>query len=189
MIVEDAGKTEIKAYRGWRGPQGEVHVLGGDVLAVPKGAPHPVEAVKLIELLLEKETQKKMLSRLRWLPVRFDAYEGVSPELAPYFKAVNETLSFAVLRPNVPTWPVVENLLDKAFRQLIQEQGDIALLQEYATALKNIPSQYLRYSVQTGDTLELIANRYNNTVDLLAEINCITIRAPIAPGQILLIPQ
>jgi len=102
IVVEDAGKNEIKAYRGWRGPQGEVHVLGGDVLAVPKGAPNANKAVKLIELLLEKDTQKEMLSRLRWLPVRFDAYEGVSPELAPYFKAVNEALSFAVLRPTTP---------------------------------------------------------------------------------------
>ena len=189
VVVEDAGKKEIKAYRGWMGPEGEVHVLGGDVLAVPKGAPHPNEAVRLIELLLEKETQQEMLSRLRWLPVRFDAYRGISPEMAPYFNAVSETLPFTVLRPTVPTWPMVECQLDKAFRELIQERKDIALLEKYSTALKNIPSQYLRYPVQTGDTLELIAHRHNTTVDILAAVNCITTRAPICPGQILLVPQ
>jgi len=190
IIIEDRGKKEIKAYRGWRGPQGEVHVLGGDVLAMPKGAPHPTKAVRLIELLLEKETQRKMLSRLRWLPVRFDAYDGVSPELAPYFKAVNESLSFAELRPNVPTWPMVERQLDLAFRELIQEGKDIdVVLEKYIKALKNIPSQFLRYTVQTGDTLESIANHHNTTVDILAEVNCTTTRAPICPEQILLVPQ
>jgi trehalose transport system substrate-binding protein len=189
IVVEDAGKNEIKAYSGWRGPQGEVHVLGGDVLAVPKGAPNANKAVKLIELLLEKDTQKEMLSRLRWLPVRFDAYEGVSPELAPYFEAVNEALSFAVLRPTTPQWPIVESILDSAFEGLVREGNDIALLEEYRTAMENIPSQYLRYLVQTGDTLELIAHRYNTTVDILAEVNCITTRAPVGPGWILLIPQ
>jgi trehalose transport system substrate-binding protein len=189
VVVEDAGKTEIKAYRGWRGPQEEVHVLGGDVLAVPKGAPHPEEAVKLIELLLEKETQKEMLDRFRWLPVRFDAYEGVLPELEPYFKAVNDTLSFTALRPNVPTWPVIESLLDEAFRGLVEEQQDISSLQDYRAALNAVPSHYLRYVVQTGDTLELVANHHGTTVDVLAEVNCITTRTPIAPGQIILIPD
>ena len=189
IVVEDAGKSEIKAYSGWRGPQGEVHVLGGDVLAVPKGAPNANKAVKLIELLLEKNTQKEMLSRLRWLPVRFDAYEGVSPELAPYFKAVNEALSFAVLRPTTPQWPIVESVLDSAFEGLVREGNDIASLDEYCTAMENMPSQYLRYQVRTGDTLELIAHRYNTTVEILAEVNCITTRAPIGPGWILLIPQ
>ena len=37
VVVKDAGKKEIKVYSGWNGPESEVHVLGGDVLSIPKG--------------------------------------------------------------------------------------------------------------------------------------------------------
>ena len=188
LSIEDAGKKEIKTYRGWRGPEGEVHVLWGDVLAVPKGARHPNKAVRLMELLISIETQKTLVARLLWPPARLDAYD-VPPEIAPYFKAVREALSYAEVRPTVPLWTLVEGVLDSAFGGLVREGKDIALLPEYSTALKNIPSRYLRYPVQTGDTLEAIADRYNTTKDILAVANCTTIRAPVWPGQILLIPQ
>jgi len=189
VVVEDAGKEEIKAYSGWKGPQREVHVLGGDVLAVPKGAPHPDKTIKLIELLMGKESQQKMLSRLRWLPVRFDAYYGISSEMAPYFRAINEALTFAELRPTAPQWTMVESVLDQAFREIVQEHGSIGKLPEYSDALKEIPSDFITYQVKPGDTLEEVARRHNTTVEILAEANCITTSASVYPGQILLVPE
>ena len=48
VVVQDAGRDDIKAYSGWKGPNGESHVLGGEVLAIPNGATHPIEATKLV---------------------------------------------------------------------------------------------------------------------------------------------
>ncbi|MFQ5813496.1 MAG: extracellular solute-binding protein [Anaerolineae bacterium] len=101
VVIEEAEKKDIKVYSGWSGPEREVHVLGGDVLAIPKDAPHPDKAIKLIELLLSIDAQKT-LSRLRWLPVRVDAYDRMPSELVPHFRAVDESLSLAVARPTVP---------------------------------------------------------------------------------------
>jgi trehalose transport system substrate-binding protein len=189
VVVEDAGKEEIKTYSGWDGPHGEVHVLGGDVLAVPRGAPHADKAIELIKLLLTKETQETLLSRLRWMPVRLDAYEAAPPELAQYFMAVQDAMSRAELRPTEPQWTLVEKGLDRAFGGLIREGENISALEEYSAALKEIPSDFVRYTVQSGDTLETIARRYNTTQEFIAEANRITTHTSIGPGQILLLPR
>lgn len=189
VVVEDAGKKEIKVYSGWKGPVREVHVLGGDVLAIPKGAPRPQKAIELIEHLLSKETQQTLVSRLRWPPARLDAFDVMPPEVEPYFEAVKDALAFATARPTVPPWALVERGLDRAFGELIQEGKDIALLEEHSARLKKIPSQYLRYRVEPEDTLEKIARHHNTTVDILAEANGITTRTFVGPGQILLVPQ
>lgn len=188
VVVEDAGKTEIEAYSGWRGPNGEVHVLGGDVLAIPKGAPHPDEAAKLLELLLSKEVQQKLFDRLRWLPVRSDAYADVSPELSPYFDAVLEAVSYAVTRPADPQWGMVECILDRAFEGLVRGNESIESLAVYCASLEEIPSEYIRYNVESGDTLETIADRFNTAVEVLAQANGVTPGTAIGPGQILLVP-
>jgi trehalose transport system substrate-binding protein len=188
VVVEDAGKEEIKAYSGWSGPKDEVHVLGGDVLAVPKGAPHRDRAINLMELLLSKETQQELLSGLRWLPVRIDAYDALPPELASYFDAVREAMSRAEARPTEPQWTLAENCLDHAFGGLIREGESMDLLEEYSTTLKEIPSEYVRYPVQPGDTLATIARQYRTTAAIIAEANRITAGTSIGPGQILLVP-
>lgn len=191
VVVEDAGKKEIKAYSGWSGPEGEVHVLGGDVLAVPKGAVHSDTAIKLIKLLLTKETQQTMLSRLRWLPVRVDAYDGVPPEIAPYFEAVREAMARAEARPTEPQWTLAENILDGVFGGLIRGDEDIdsLSLEEWSEMLKEIPSEFIRYTVKHGDTVDRLASRYDTTPDIIHEANCMTPGTSIGPGQILLVPQ
>jgi len=189
VIVEDAGKTEIKAYSGWKGPEREVHVLGGDFLAVPKGAPHPNQAAKLMELLLSKEIQQKLVSSLRWPPARLDAYDVIPPTLAPYFRAVNEALSLAVARPAAPQWTLLEKALDRTFAGLIKKGNDISFLEEHCGSLKKVPTQYIPYQVAPGDSLEVIARRHNTTVPILVEANYITSRKSLSPGQILLVPR
>jgi trehalose transport system substrate-binding protein len=189
VVVEDAGKKEIKAYSGWGGPEGEVHVLGGDVLAVPKGAVHADTAIELIKLLVSKETQQALLSRLRWLPVRLDAYYGVSPEIAPYFEAVKDAMSRAEVRPTEPQWTLAENILDTAFQGLIRDGEDIADLEKHSAMLREIPSEFIRYEVKDRDTVESIAVKFNTMSDIIHEANCMTAGTSIGPGQILLVPR
>ncbi len=181
-------KWEIKAYSGWKGPEGEVHVLGGDVLAVPKGAPKADLAIRLMELLVTKETQQAMRDRLSWMPVRIDAYEGVDPRLAPYFDAVRDAFVGAEIRPTVPQWTLAEDILDRAFQELVVEGEDNARLEIYARELKNIPKEYDRYHVQDGDTLDSVAIAYQTTCEIIAKSNRTSCLASIGSGQILLVP-
>lgn len=191
VVVEDLGKQEIKVYSGWKGPEEEVHVLGGDVLAIPRGAPHRNLAIRLIELLLSKETQQELVSRLRWPPVRLDveADDQISATLRSFFQASNDAMAFAVTRPTDPNWLMVENALGRAYTELIVEGNDISFLEKHAASLKEISSGSIPYRVMPGDTLAAIASRYNTTVTILAEANGITRWTSVTPGQILLIPQ
>ena len=188
VVVEDFGKEEIKANSGWSGPEQESHVLGGDVLAVPKGAPNADLAVRLIELLVSKENQKAMRDKLTWMPVRLDAYDGVDPRLDPYFEAVRNAFARAEIRPTIPQWPLVEDCLNGAFQALIVEGGDIGSLAEWSSILKEISSiQYVGHRVEEGDSFESVASRYDTTPDVLAEVNRTTTQASLADGQILLV--
>jgi trehalose transport system substrate-binding protein len=54
LLVQQAGKTQIKAYAGWRGPVRQAHVLGGEVLGIPKSAPHRDLALELMRYLMSK---------------------------------------------------------------------------------------------------------------------------------------
>ncbi len=47
----------------------------------------------------------------------------------------------------------------------------------------------VRYTVQAGDTLSVIASRYGVTVDAIVANNAITVSTVLRPGQVLLIPR
>jgi len=188
VVIIDGQKEEIKVYSGWKGPVDEVHVLGGQLLAVPNGAPHPEKAVELIKLLQTNKTQRAFLRDLFWLPVRLDALTDVPAELEPHFAAVNKALSLSEARPTIPQWPLIEDCLDGAFQALIVEGGDIGSLEEWSSVLREISSsQYVGHRVEEGDTFETVASRYNTTPTVLAEVNRTTTRAPLGDGQILLV--
>jgi len=188
VVVEDAGKEEIKAYSGWKGPKEECHTLGGDVMAVPKGAPHPDKAIELIELLISKKIQSALVKSLRWPPARFDAYENFPPQIEPYFDAVSEALVHAKRRPTAPQWLLMERCLDDAFEQLVKNAQELDSLDRHRKCLKEVPSLYVKYKVQPGDTLASVAQRVEAPEQMVALINQMSSRAGLLPGQILLVP-
>jgi trehalose transport system substrate-binding protein len=189
VVVEDAGMKHIKAYSGWGGPEREFHVLGGDVLAIPKGAERKELAVKLIELLLSRETQEKLVCRLCWPPVRRDAYGKIPPELSRYFEHVKEALDEAQHRPICPEWLLIEDVLAKAYKDLVQKKEDISLLDKYAEMLARIPKGLEPYYVGHNESLKKIAGRYGIKPCDLAKLNGITIQTPIDSKHTLLVPK
>jgi trehalose transport system substrate-binding protein len=190
VVLEDAGlEDEIGVYSGWRGPNGEAHVLGGDVLAIPRGAPNSDKAARLIEMLVSREVQQKLLTRLRWLPIRSDASEGLPPAVQAIFDdAVTDAIQRAELRPTNPQWGLAEKELDGAFDSIVRQRGAVTALQGYAANLKQIPRDVKRYTVQTGDTLQLVAAQHGTTPYIVAGSSGIEAADPIVPGQVLLVP-
>jgi len=62
-----------------RGPKGRGFILVVAGLAIPKGAPHPEEAWKLIDYLTRPETQVKILEKVGFFPTVKEA-SGILPE-------------------------------------------------------------------------------------------------------------
>ena len=120
-LLQEAEKTQIKAYHGRRGPVREAHVLGGEVIGIPKAAAPRELALELMRYLMSKPVQEARLSSLGWPPFRSDAYGSVQAWLAPYFAAVQEALTHALPRPHVTHWAEVDRALTGAFRDIVYD--------------------------------------------------------------------
>lgn len=137
VIVNQGEKQDIKAYHGWRGPVREAHTLGGEVLGIPKGAPHKDLALKFVAHMQSKDTQALLVRRLAWPPMREDAYGEVPAWQKPYFAAVKEALAHAVARPNVPYWEDFDKAINLAAREIFLDRADVnATLDKYAAILE-----------------------------------------------------
>lgn len=99
----------------------ESHVLGGEVLGIPRGARHKALALAFIRYLLSKPVQELLVAEMGWPSARRDAYGRVKAWQAPYFKAVLRALEHAEPRPNVLYWATVNRALSEAFREVVLE--------------------------------------------------------------------
>ncbi|MDP8923984.1 MAG: extracellular solute-binding protein, partial [Chloroflexota bacterium] len=137
VIVQDNGRKDIKAYHGWRGPAKESHVLGGEVLGVPAGAPNREGALKLADFLMAQDTQSELLTKLGWPPMRTDAYGSVPDWQQEYFNAVKEAMQHVDARPNVPYWEDASRAMNDAFRDIVQQKQPVKeTLDRYAQQLE-----------------------------------------------------
>jgi trehalose transport system substrate-binding protein len=211
VVLENAGKTHIKVSPEW---PGSTHVLGGDLLAIPQGAPHPERAIKLIELLVAKPTQHALAARLFWAPVREDVYAELPSQ--EHFQVIRDALRTAVTRPATPGWVVAEGVLSDALQDVLRQgrakgapatAADIdALLRPYAARLREIPREYIacavvrkktgreggcEVEVQTEKSFEELAHDFNTTPTILAKVNGRDDWEPVSPKniQILLVPK
>jgi ABC-type glycerol-3-phosphate transport system substrate-binding protein len=127
-VMGTYGKKNIKVTAGVRvTPEvPSVHVLGGDVLAIPAGISQERKerAIRLIEQLVAKETQLVLAETLFWAPVREDVYaalyarKGMKEE---YFRVIREALQSVVMRPMTPHWGHIEQVLSKALQKVLQQ--------------------------------------------------------------------
>jgi trehalose transport system substrate-binding protein len=137
LLVQKAGKTQIKAYHGWHGPVREAHVLGGEVIGIPQGTRQRELALALMRYLMSRPVQEMLVSSLGWPSFRSDAYGGVQAWQAPYFVAVQEALEQAQPRPHVGYWAHLDRALTGAFREIVYEAQTVqATLDRYRRELE-----------------------------------------------------
>lgn len=137
LLVQQAGKTQLKAYHGWRGPVREAHVLGGEMIGIPKEAPQRELALAFMRYLMSQPVQETLVSALGWPSFRTDAYGTLQAWQAPYFTAVHEALRHTLPRPQVPHWGEVERTLVGAFREIVYEGRAVqATLERYQQQLQ-----------------------------------------------------
>lgn len=124
LLVRDYGKTAIRTYQGWAGPAREAHVIGGDVLGIPVGAPHRELAVALMRHLQSRETQSHLVSRLGWPSLRTDVKGQVEAWMQPHVEAVNNALQHGVFRAHVSDWADYDRIANEAVHRILWRQQD-----------------------------------------------------------------
>jgi trehalose transport system substrate-binding protein len=124
LLVQEYDKTAIRTYSGWAGPVREAHVIGGDVLGIPVGAPHRQLALALIRHLQSRAVQTILVNRLGWASLRADVEAHAEAWLQPHVAAVGEALRHGVFRTNVSYWAAYERIIDEAVQRILWRRED-----------------------------------------------------------------
>ena len=104
-----------------RGPAGRATVLGGGYIAVPRGAPHFAQAVRLARYLIGHHAQERFERELGWFSARTDVPVGGDNELLAGFAGMRDDVH---PRPERADYPRLSRLWQQAFRAVVFEHAD-----------------------------------------------------------------
>jgi trehalose transport system substrate-binding protein len=112
----------FEVYEGWRGPARAAHVVGGDVLGIPRGVTgrRRERAVQLAVFLMSRDAQERLVAGNAWPAIRADAYGRVPVAQRETFEAVRRALDDGWHRPGVSYWPAVSDAMNEAVRRILQ---------------------------------------------------------------------
>ena len=96
--------STLGVYPGPAGPANSNHVLGGDVLVVPKGATNMDAIAKFANFLLASQAQKDMLLNLSWVAVNSGAYDNLPANFSAVGTALQQAISQGVFLRNPAPW-------------------------------------------------------------------------------------
>lgn len=122
QLAEQGLLERFEVYDGWRGPSRAAHVIGGDVLGIPRGVTpeQRTAAVELAQFLMSREAQSTLAERNAWPSIREDAYGDVPAAQQETFQAVQNALENGWYRPNVVYWSDVSEQMNAAVRRIIE---------------------------------------------------------------------
>jgi trehalose transport system substrate-binding protein len=118
--------SKFDVYAGWKGPSRAAHVVGGDVLAIPKGVTGKQKdaAIALAQFLVSKDAQTILVGKNSWPSVRSDALTAVPSDQKQTFDAITAALADGWYRPNVVYWSDVEAGMDDAVTRILYNGED-----------------------------------------------------------------
>lgn len=132
-LAAEGKLDDFTVYPGWRGPQREAHVIGGDVLGIPKGVKgKQLQAAKaLAAFLMERESQELLARRNAWPSFRNDVDYGRLPaEQSSTFSAIQDALQHGWYRPAVPYWQTVTDELNAAAVAILLDRKPVEAVLE-----------------------------------------------------------
>jgi trehalose transport system substrate-binding protein len=118
--------SKFDVYAGWKGPARGAHVVGGEVLGIPKGVSGKQKdaAIALAQYLASKDAQTILVAKNSWPSVRSDALTAVPADQKATFDAITAALADGWYRPNVVYWSDVEAAMDDAVTRILYKGED-----------------------------------------------------------------
>ncbi|HHT9116973.1 MAG TPA: extracellular solute-binding protein, partial [Candidatus Wunengus californicus] len=121
-------------------------VYGGWHLAINAHSKKKEQTWQLIEFLTSPEAQKKLAMNLSWPPTRHALYND--PELIqklPFLPIVKLALKDVQIRPNLPYYQWVSDILQKHINRVLSNQtGSQEALQTIQTKLEGIKNEFAK---------------------------------------------
>lgn len=121
QLSEQGLLEKFRVYEGWRGPERAAHVIGGDVLGIPRGVAgrQKEAAIELAKFLMSGTAQETFVERNAWPSIRGDAYGNVPEEQRQTFEAIEKALEDGWYRPNVSYWSDVSEQMNAAVQRIV----------------------------------------------------------------------
>ena len=140
---------QFTVSEGWAGPARAAHVIGGEVLGIPRGVSGKQKqaAIELAKFLMSKDAQETLVAKNGWPSVRDDATAQVPSDLKPTFDAIQKALTDGWYRPNVVYWSDASDAMNAAIRQIMVNGAPVkstldSLHDKIAAAAKAKGAQY-----------------------------------------------
>ncbi|WMT43770.1 MAG: ABC transporter substrate-binding protein [Cuniculiplasma divulgatum] len=148
----------------YAGPNGSVngnHLLGGDVLYIPKGATDVPQLESFITFLLGAQAQREYMIAMSWPAINLAAYVDLPAAESPVFLAESQAIQTGIFLRNPTPWITEwQTVLDeKAFNPLIVDhQGNtVANITAALSAVHSTMYTYIRENYGQAN-----ATLYNN---------------------------
>ncbi len=94
----------LGVYGGPAGAVNDNHLLGGDVLAIPKGATNVPYLEQFANYLLSSQVQKETLVNLSWVAVNSQAYQNLPSSYSAVGAALQKAISGGIFLRNPTPW-------------------------------------------------------------------------------------
>lgn len=131
--------NSLGVYGGPSGPKNDNHLLGGDVLVLPKGATDLPALETFANYLLSPKVQQQTLVNLSWVAVNAQAYTGLTGNISIVATALQKALNGGIFLRNPTPWITEWNVYaSQAWSQIVQNSSKITSY----TQIPHILSQY-----------------------------------------------
>jgi trehalose transport system substrate-binding protein len=137
--------STLGVYPGPAGPANSNHVLGGDVLVVPKGASNMNAIVKFANFLLGAKAQQETLITQSWVAVNSAAYQNLPANYSAVGTALQQAISEGVFLRNPAPWISQWNTIaTNAWTSIVINHASYSQIQ---SILNNANKQMYQYLV------------------------------------------
>jgi len=145
-LLEGLGmnSSTLGVYPGPAGPVNSDHLVGGDVLAIPKGVPSQdlPYLIDFAKFLLSSQVQRIFIVDLGWPAVNAKAYQNLPSNISYLYKQEELALQNSFFRPPVPWITEWNNIMDQVFDQIIVDHAPYSQIPQI---LNNANAQMYQY--------------------------------------------
>jgi trehalose transport system substrate-binding protein len=96
--------SSLGVYPGPAGPVNGNHLMGGDVLFIPKGATNVPSLETFIKFLLSTQAQRETLLNLSWVAINSAAYQNLPAKYSAIDTALGNAIETGVFLRNPTPW-------------------------------------------------------------------------------------
>jgi len=149
--------TNLGVYTGPSGPANSNHLLGGDVLVIPKGATNLPAIEAFTKFLLSSQVQTEMLQKLSWVAINSDAYTNLPQNFTAIGNALLSSIQQGIFLRNPAPWITQWNgYADDAWTKIIVNNAQPSQVQGILNSENQQLYQFLvnQYGASTAQQYE-----------------------------------